>query len=32
MTDFIIFHFKNFDFENDSDVKEAENEQLTKEV
>ena len=32
MTDFIIFYFKNLNFESDSDVKKTENKQLAKEV
>ena len=32
MTDFIIFHSESFDSESDSNVKEAESEQLVKEM
>ena len=32
MTDFIIFHFKNLNFKNDSNVKKTENEQLVEEM
>ena len=32
ITDFIIFHFKNLDFESDSDVKETESEQFIEEM
>ena len=32
MIDFIIFHFKSLDFESDSDIKEAESEQLAEKM
>ena len=32
MIDFIIFHFKNLDFKNDSNVKEAESKQFIEEM